>query len=80
MSQKNSILKHILQIIPRHELGKSEKKRNGEFASKGNTISEQFVSILFAPLSGQTGLRGRRVKVCNCSGASESYNFILRSL
>lgn len=58
MSYQNSILKQILQIIPRHEFEKSVKKHNGDFASKGFTCWEQFVSMLFAQLSGQTGLRG----------------------
>ena len=58
MSHKNSILNQILQIIPRHEFEKSVKKHNGDFASKGFTCWEQFVSMLFAQLSGQTGLRG----------------------
>jgi hypothetical protein len=58
MSYQNSILNQILQIIPRHEFEKSVKKYNGDFASKGFTCWEQFVSMLFTQLSGQTGLRG----------------------
>lgn len=58
MSHKNSILNQIIQIVPRHEFEKSVKKHNGDFASKGFTCWEQFVSMLFAQLSGQTGLRG----------------------
>jgi len=58
MSHKNSILNQIIQIIPRHEFEKSVKQHNGDFASKGFSCWEQFVSMLFAQLSGQTGLRG----------------------
>ncbi len=58
MSYNNTILKQILQIIPRHEFEKSVKKHNGDFASKGFTCWQHFVSMLFAQLSGQTGLRG----------------------
>lgn len=58
MSYKSTILNQILQIIPRYEFEKSVKKHNGDFASKGFTCWEQFVSMLFAQLSGQTGLRG----------------------
>ncbi|HAK46217.1 MAG TPA: IS4 family transposase [Spirochaeta sp.] len=58
MSHKNSILNQIIQIVPRHEFEKSVKKYKGDFASKGFTCWEQFVSMLFAQLSGQTGLRG----------------------
>jgi hypothetical protein len=58
MSYNNTIFKQILQIIPRHEIEKSVKKHNGDFASKGFSCWEQFVSMLFAQLSGQTGLRG----------------------
>ena len=58
MSHKNSILNQIIQIVPRHEFEKSVKKYNGDFASKGFTCWEQFVSMLFAQLSGQTRLRG----------------------
>lgn len=58
MGHQNSIFKQILQSIPRHEFEKSVKKHNGDFASKGFTCWEQFVSMLFAQLSGQTGLRG----------------------
>jgi len=58
MSYNNTILKQILQIIPRYEFEKSVKKHKGDFASKGFTCWEQFVSMLFAQLSGQTGLRG----------------------
>lgn len=58
MSYKDSILKQILQIIPRYEFEKSVKKYNGDFASKGFSCWEQFVSMLFAQFSGQTGLRG----------------------
>ena len=58
MSHKNSIFTQILQIIPRHEFEKSVKKYSGDFASKGFTCWEQFVSMLFAQFSGQTGLRG----------------------
>ena len=58
MSYKNSILHQILQIIPRHEFEKSVRKYNGDFGSKGFTCWEQFVSMLFAQISGQTGLRG----------------------
>jgi len=58
MSHNNSILNQILQIISRHDFEKSVKKYNGDFASKGFSCWEQFVSMLFAQLSGQTGLRG----------------------
>lgn len=58
MSHKNSIFKQILQIIPRHEFEKSVQKYNGDFGSKGFSCWEQFVSMLYAQLSGQTGLRG----------------------
>ncbi len=43
MRYRNSILKQILQIIPRYEFDKSVKKHNGEFASKGFTCWEQDV-------------------------------------
>ncbi len=58
MSYKNSILNQILQIIPRHEFENSVKKHKGDFAAKGFTCREQFLSMLFAQLTGQTGLRG----------------------
>ncbi len=58
MGYQNSILKQILQIIPRYEFEKSVKKHNGDFAAKGFTCWEQFISMTFAQLSGQTGLRG----------------------
>ena len=58
MSHQNSIFKQILQIIPRHEFEKSVRKHKGDFASKGFSCWEQFVSMLYAQLSGQTGLRG----------------------
>ena len=58
MGYQNSIFKQILQSIPRYEFEKSVKKHNGDFASKGFTCWEQFVSMIFAQLSGQTGLRG----------------------
>ncbi len=58
MSYKNSILNQILQIIPRHEFERSVRKYKGDFASKGFSCWEQFVSMLFAQFTGQTGLRG----------------------
>ncbi|ORC29002.1 hypothetical protein B4O97_18945 [Marispirochaeta aestuarii] len=58
MGYQNSIFKQILQSIPRYEFEKSVRKHNGDFASKGFTCWEQFVSMIFAQLSGQTGLRG----------------------
>lgn len=58
MGHQNSILNQILQIIPRHEFEKSVRNYQGDFASKGFTCWEQFVSMLFAQISGQTGLRG----------------------
>lgn len=58
MGYQNSRLKQIFQIIPRYEFEKSVKKNNGDFAAKGFTCWEQFVSMSYAQLSGQTGLRG----------------------
>ncbi len=57
MSFKDSIFRQILQILPGYEFEKSVKKHNGDFASKGFTCWQHFVSMLFAQLSGQTGLR-----------------------
>ncbi len=58
MSKHNSIFGQILQLIPRYEFEKAVKQHNGDFASKGFTCWEQFVSMMFAQISGQTGLRG----------------------
>ncbi|MCP3925854.1 MAG: IS4 family transposase [Desulfobacterales bacterium] len=58
MGFKNTIFKQILQIFPRHKFEKIVKKHNGDFASKGFSCWNQFVAMLFAQLSGQTGLRG----------------------
>ena len=58
MSHVNTIYNQLLQLLPRHEFEKSVKIHNGDFASKGFTCWEQFISMLYAQFSGQTGLRG----------------------
>ena len=58
MSYQDTIFRQILQLIPRYEFEKIVKSENGNFASKGFTCWSQFSAMLFAQLSGQTGLRG----------------------
>lgn len=58
MSYQDTIFRQILQLIPRYEFEKIVNSENGNFASKGFTCWSQFSAMLFAQLSGQTGLRG----------------------
>jgi len=58
MSYQDTIFRQILQLIPRYEFEKIVKSENGNFASKGFNCWSQFSAMLFAQLSGQTGLRG----------------------
>lgn len=58
MSFKDNIFRQILQIVPGYDFEKAVKLYNGEHASKGFTCKDQLIAMLFAQLSGQTGLRG----------------------
>lgn len=58
MSFQDTIFRQILQLIPRNEFKKIITSENGDFRSKGFNCWTQFVAMLYAQLSGQTGLRG----------------------
>ncbi|QEN04353.1 IS4 family transposase [Thiospirochaeta perfilievii] len=58
MSFHDTIFRQILQLIPRYEFEKIVKSEKGDFANKGFSCWNQFSAMLFAQLSGQTGLRG----------------------
>jgi len=58
VSFKDNIFRQILQIVPGYDFEKAVKLHNGEHASKGFTCKDQLIAMLFAQLSGQTGLRG----------------------
>lgn len=58
MSFKDTIFRQLLQLIPRYDFGKIVKSEKGDFANKGFNCWNQFSAMLFAQLSGQTGLRG----------------------
>jgi len=58
MSFKDNIFRQILQILPGYDFEKAVKLHKGEHAAKGFTCKDQLIAMLFAQLSGQTGLRG----------------------
>lgn len=58
MAQYNSILGQMLDLIPRYEFEKSVLEHKTEKHAKGFSSWTHFVSMLFAQVSGQNGLRG----------------------
>ena len=58
MNTKNTIFGQILQLISRYKFQKAVKETKSEKGAKGFSSWSHFVSLLFAQLSGQTGLRG----------------------
>lgn len=58
MSFKDTFFRQLLQLIPRYEFEKIVKYEKGDFANKDFNCWKQFTAMLFAQLSGQTGLRG----------------------
>lgn len=58
MGFKDSIFRQILQIVPGYDFEKAVKLHNGEHAAKSFTRKDQLITMLFAQLSWQTGLRG----------------------
>lgn len=58
MSNHNSILGQILQLISRYDFQKSVKRHECEKHSKGFSSWNHFTAMQFAQLSGQDGLRG----------------------
>ena len=58
MRVKISIFAQMLQIISRYDFGKAVKRNKADRYCKGFSSWAQFVSLLFAQLAGQDGLRG----------------------
>lgn len=58
MKKHNTIFGQMLQLISRYEFQKAVNKHKTERHSKGFSSWTHFVSMLFAQLSGQDGLRG----------------------
>jgi hypothetical protein len=58
MSHQNTIINQILQLIPRHVFERTIRNHKAEYRSKGFSSWDQFTAMLFAQLSGQSGLRG----------------------
>lgn len=58
MNTKTTIFGQILQLISRYKFQKAVKETNAEKGAKGFSSWSHFVSLLFAQLSCQTGLRG----------------------
>ena len=58
MKNKNSIFGQMLQLISRYEFEKAVKMYNTDKYCKGFTSWDHFVSLAFAQLSKQDGLRG----------------------
>jgi len=57
MRNSNTILGHMQDIIPRYQFQKLVKKHKTEKGAKGFSSWSHFITMLFAQLSGQSGLR-----------------------
>lgn len=57
MSYNNTVLKQLLDIVPRHEFDKLVSEHKTDKGAKGFSTWAQFVSMLFAQLTQQSGLR-----------------------
>ena len=66
MGVKNTIFGQMLQIISRYDFEKAVKWYRSDKHSKGFSSWHQFVSLLFAQLSGQDGLRGVETGLASC--------------
>ena len=66
MGVKNTIFGQMLQIISRYDFEKAVKWYQADKHSKGFSSWQQFVSLLFAQLSGQDGLRGVETGLASC--------------
>ena len=66
MRVKNTIFGQMLQIISRYDFEKAVKWYKADKHSKGFSSWRQFVSLLFAQLAGQDGLRGVETGLASC--------------
>jgi len=57
MNENNTLLGQILDLVPRHQFEKLVKEHKTEKGAKGFSSWSHFVTMLFAQLSGQSGLR-----------------------
>lgn len=57
MNKTNTLLGQLLELVPRSRFSNLVKAHETEKGAKGFTSWTQFVSMLFAQLSGQSGLR-----------------------
>jgi hypothetical protein len=57
VNKTNTLLGQLLELVPRSRFSNLVKAHETEKGAKGFTSWTQFVSMLFAQLSGQSGLR-----------------------
>ena len=57
MNKSNTLLGQILDLVPRHQFEKLVKEHKTEKGAKGFSSWSHFTTMLFAQLSGQSGLR-----------------------